>query len=79
MAKTFYEFMLQYRNWDSIRGDLARDMIYMQAHHPEEGDLNEIGSAQQFLGYLSAHGACKECMAVARRCWHLYRDSRGAS
>ena len=44
MAKSFYEFMLQYKDRNTPRGDLARDMIYMQTRHPEEGDLNRIDS-----------------------------------
>ena len=73
MAKTFYEFMLQYKGRNIPRGDLARDMIYMQTHHPEEGDLNDINSEYRFMCYLSAHRACDECCAVARRCWRSYR------
>ena len=73
MAKSFYEFMLQYKGRNTPRGDLARDMIYMQIHHPEEGDLNELDSEYRFMCYLSAHRACDECCVVARRCWQSYR------
>ena len=78
MVKSFYEFMLQYKDKDTPRGDLARDMIYMQTRHPEEGDLNRINSEHWLMCYLSAHRACDECCAVARRCWKSYRKTQGS-
>jgi hypothetical protein len=43
--------------------------------HPEEA-VDQIDSEEEFMHYLFFHNACRECVAVARRCWRSYRKSQ---
>ena len=74
MEKSFYQYMMAYRNRNTSRGDLARDMMHELKIHPEEA-VDRIDSEDLFMHYLSDHHACRECVAVARRCWRSYRKS----
>ena len=75
MEMSFYQYMMAYRNRKTLRGDLARDMMRELKIHPEE-EVDRIDSEKQFMDYLSIHHACRECFAVARRCWRSYRRSQ---
>lgn len=72
MAKTFYEFMLKYKDKDTASGDLIRDMMHELRIHPEE-EVDKIDSEEMFMHYLRNHYACRECIATAKRCWQSYR------
>ena len=77
MEKGFYQYMMAYRNRNTLRGDLARDMMHELKVHPEEA-VDRIDSEEQFMHYLSVHRACRECTDAARRCWRSYRRATGS-
>lgn len=76
MEKSFYQYMMAYRNRNTPRGDLARDMMYELRMRPEEA-VDQIDSEEWFMHYLNAHRACQECIDVAHRCWRSYRKTQG--
>ena len=76
MEKSFYQYMMAYRNRNTPRGDLARDMARELYLHPEE-EVDRIDSEERFMHYLNAHRACQECIDVAHRCWKSYRKAQG--
>ena len=63
MEKSFYQYMMAYRNRNTPRGDLARDMMYELRMRPEEA-VDQIDSEERFMHYLNAHRACQECIDV---------------
>ena len=75
LEKSFYQYMMGYRNRNTPRGDLARDMMHELRIHPEEA-VDKIDSEERFMHYLSAHRACQECIDVAHRCWSSYRKKQ---
>lgn len=72
MEMSFYQYMMKFRNRDTPRGDLARDMAHELKMRPEEA-VDQIDSEERFMHYLSAHRACSQCVAVAHRSWISYR------
>jgi len=74
LEKSFYQYMMEYRNRKTMRGDLARNIMRELKLHPEEA-VDQIDSEEEFMHYLFFHNACRECVAVARRCWS-YRKSQ---
>ena len=77
MEKSFYRYMMAYRNGKTARGDLAREMMHELRIHPEE-EVDRIDSEERFMHYLSSHHACRDCMDAARRCWSSYRRTTGS-
>ena len=75
MKKSFYQYMMAYRNRNTPRGDLARDMMHELKIHPEEA-VDRIDSEDRFMDYLYVHCACRESISVARRCWRSYKNSQ---
>ena len=70
---TFCEWMIHhYLGKDTARGDLAYDM-----HH--EGDVADLHTREDILAYLRFHRACKECIAVFKRCWRDYEKYEAAN
>lgn len=76
MEKSFYQYMMAYRNRNTPHGDLARDMMYELRMRPEEA-VDQIDSEERFMHYLNAHRACQECIDVAHRCWRSYSKTHG--
>ena len=76
MEMSFYQYMMGYRNSNTPRGDLARDMMRDLRFHPDEG-VDQITSEEQFIRHLSVRRACPECMDTARQCWVSYRKASG--
>lgn len=70
--RTFYQYMMTYRDQNTPRGDLARAMMDELRLYPEEA-VDQIDSEERFMNYLSVHQACQECIDVARQCWRSYR------
>lgn len=77
MEESFYQYMMSYRNRNTPRGDLARDIARELYLHPEE-EVDKIDSEEWFMHYLNAHLACQECIDVAHRCWRSYRKKQGS-
>jgi len=80
MVKTFYDYMLQFLEEESPRGDLARDM-----HHEQERslfrtcDLNGIRTWDQMDIHLSDHQACSGCRETAKACWRDFQKNRDSA
>ena len=55
---TFYQWMKQFREEDSARGDLARDMKTDYRRFPKKKNFDGIKE------YLVRNGACKNCLSV---------------
>ena len=73
--KTFYQYMMTYQTWNTLRGDLSRDMVRELYLHPEE-EVDKIDSEERYIRYLNVHRACQECINVAHRCWRAYRKKQ---
>lgn len=69
--------MQTFRNEDSSRGDLARDMYDEQERSPFRicDDLNGIVTWEHMQTYLRTARACDDCIRTAKRCWQDYMKS----
>jgi len=63
---TFYEWMIsRYDGKDTPRGDLAYDM-------KRSSDFPDTNDRDRLLRYLHVKRACKEAVAVFKRCFRDY-------
>lgn len=69
---TFYTYMMKFKNEDSPRGDLARDI---------RGDSkNKFFKNKNFkakglmLTHLTESGACKECLDIFEECFEEFKE-----
>lgn len=66
---TFYDWMMsRYLKKDTPRGDLAHDMQRV-TDFPREDDYDRL------LTYLKRHHACREWIALFKRCWRDYQKT----
>ena len=69
---TFYHYMTTVvMEKDNAKGDLARDLA-LEVSTFRLLNPNGIDSLEKLLYHLRSRGACSECLAVARKCWHDY-------
>ena len=70
---TFYEWMInRHLGKDTVAGDLAGDMRITRSTFPRQADAESEENRQKILNYLILRGACRECIAVFKRCWNAY-------
>lgn len=65
----FKEWIIQFANEDSPRGDLAYDI------KRDEMFPREANSKEAILDYLDRRRACRECVQAFKKAWNEY--SRG--
>lgn len=60
----FNDYMKQFENENSPRGDLARDMRYKP--------IPELYRHEERLKWLKLDGACDECIETYQECWEAF-------
>lgn len=64
---SFYQWMItRYLGEDTPYGDLAHDMQH-------DGQMAGLDTLEGILRHLHRRNACKECVAVLKRCWRDYQ------
>ncbi len=64
----FYDWMMQYKEHNTPRGNLADDMIRSENEFPKEGAFEEIKS------YLQPR-ACKQSLEILPSVWDSYQKA----
>ncbi len=71
MTQTFYFWMMEFRDEDSARGDLARDMKW-------DGSKNLYNLKRKgMMKRLRKKGACRDAVTTFERCYQQYLDYFG--
>ena len=69
---SFYDWMMQYKEHNTPRGNLADDMIRSESGFPKDGSFEEIET------YLKSHGACSQSLEILKSVWDSYKKETGA-
>lgn len=70
---TFYTYMVRnYKNEDSPKGDLAKDIYGDKESFPRNGQGKWKARGNWIRDYLESCGACDACMEIYDECWEEY-------
>ena len=65
----FYEWMMQYREHNTPRGNLADDMVRSANEFPRDGSFEEIKA------FLGAGKACSQSLEILPSVWESYQKA----
>ncbi len=75
----FYTWIIRnFRNENSPRGDLAKDMERDKTHFPRNTRPGKYSSWHKLIrGYLERNHACDSCLETFEDCWKEYLVHEG--